>query len=85
MRNIAKVLKVGGRGCLVVQSSHYKEIEIDLAKAVISLATDLGLRHIETVEFISKRSMSLVNTRAHEEARKPKAESAVFLQRNARC
>lgn len=81
MRNIAKVLKTGGRGCLVVQSSHYKEIEIDLAKAVISLAAGVGLGHCETVEFTSRRSMSLVNTRAHEEARKPKAESAVFLKR----
>lgn len=81
MRNIAKVLKSGARGCMVVQSSHYKEIEIDLAKAVISLAGELGLQHQETIEFGSRRSMSLVNSRAHEDARKPKSESAVFLRK----
>jgi hypothetical protein len=31
MRNIAKVLKGGASGCIVVQSSNYKEITIDLA------------------------------------------------------
>lgn len=81
MRNIAKVLKSGSRGCLVVQSSHYKEIEIDLARAVISIGSGLGFEHSETVEFSSRRSMSLVNTRAHEDARKPKGESAVFLKK----
>jgi hypothetical protein len=81
MRNIAKVLKSGARGCLVVQSSHYKEIEIDLAGAVRSLGQEFGLIHHVTVEFDSRRSMSLVNSRAHEDARKPKNESAVFLQK----
>lgn len=79
IRNINRVLKSGARGCLVVQSSHYKEIEIDLAAAVISMAREAGLAHIETVEFGSRRSMSAVNSRAHEDARKPKSELAVFL------
>ena len=41
VRNIAKVLKNGAMGCMVVQSSHYKEIEVDLAGAVISLGSGL--------------------------------------------
>jgi hypothetical protein len=82
MRNIAKVLKSGARGCVVVQSSHYKEIEVDLSGAVISLGRSVGLQHQETVEFGSRRSMSLVNSRAHVDARKPKNESAVFLRKD---
>lgn len=81
MRNIAKVLKEGALGCMVVQSSHYKEIEVDLAGAVISLGEEFGLRHQLTFEFDSRRSISLVNSRAHEEARKPKSECAVFFRK----
>lgn len=81
MRNIAKVLKNGAMGCMVVQSSNYKEIEVDLACAVVSLGEEFGLRHCTTVEFGSHRSMSLVNSRAHEKARKPKSEFAVFLRK----
>ena len=81
MRNIAKVLKSGANGCIVVQSSHYKEIEVDLSKAVILLGAEFGLRHTKTFGFDSQRSMSLVNSRAHEDARKPKSESAIFLRK----
>lgn len=81
IRNIAKVLKRGALGCMVVQSSHYKEIKVDLAGAVISLGDEFGLRHHLTFEFNSRRSISLVNSRAHEEARKPKSEFAVFFRK----
>jgi hypothetical protein len=81
MRNLAKVLKGGASGCMVVQSSHYKEIKVDLASAVISLGEEIGLSHQLTFEFDSHRSISLVNSRAHEEARKPKNESAVFFRK----
>jgi hypothetical protein len=82
LRNIAKVLKSEATACMVVQSSHYKEIEIDLANAVISIGAQFGLSHLRTIEFDSRRSMALVNSRAHEEARKPKNESAVFLRKD---
>lgn len=81
MRNVEKVLKSGAVGCMVVQSSHYKEIEVDLADAVVSLGREIGLQHYSTVEFTSRRSMSVVNSRAHAEARKPKGEFAVFLRK----
>src|SRR5690606_5638643 len=60
MRNIATVLKAGAMGCVVVQSSSYKEIDIDLARAVISIGSELGLAHCSTQRFDSKRSISLV-------------------------
>lgn len=81
LKSISKVLRSGARGCIVVQSSSYKEINIDLAKAVLSIGDAFGLRHSSTFEFGSRRSMSLVNTRAHEEARKPKSESAIFFKK----
>lgn len=81
IRNIGKVLKEGALGCMVVQSSHYKEIEVDLASAIVSLGEEFGLRRHLTIEFDSRRSMSLVNSRAHEKARKPKSEFAVFFRK----
>lgn len=81
IRNIAKVLKQGAVGCMVVQSSHYKEIKVDLVDAVISLGNEFGLIHRMTREFDSRRSISLVNSRAHDEARKPKSEAAVFFRK----
>lgn len=81
MRNLARVLKGGAWGCMVVQSSHYKEIRVDLASAIISLGEEIGLRHQLTFEFDSRRSISLVNSRAHREARKPKGECAVFFRK----
>jgi len=81
LRNISKALKNGASGCIVVQSSHYKEIEINLASAIVSLGVEFGLQHQFTLEFDSRRSMSLVNSRAHKDARKPKNESAVFIRK----
>ncbi len=81
LRNLSKVLKGGATCCIVVQSSHYKEVEVDLAAAIISLGAECGLNHRTTVVFDSRRSMSLVNSRAHEDARKPKSECAVFFRK----
>ncbi|MCQ1770355.1 site-specific DNA-methyltransferase [Neorhizobium galegae] len=81
MRNIAKVLKAGGSGCIVVQSSNYKEINIDLAAAIVVIGEEFGMRHEDTIEFKSRRSISLVNTRAHHDARQPKSECAVFFRK----
>jgi SAM-dependent methyltransferase len=81
MRNVSKVLKEGAHGCIVVQSSNYKEIEVDLAGAIVSLCEEVGLRHQRTFEFDSRRSISIVNSRAHKEARKPKSESALFFRK----
>jgi hypothetical protein len=81
MRNIAKVLKGGASGCIVVQSSNYKEIKIDLAAVIVALGEEFGLQHRDTVEFESRRSISLVNTRAHQDARQPKSECAVLFRK----
>jgi len=81
MRSISKVLKTGAKACIVVQSSNYKEIEVDLASALNILAIDSGFEHLRSVEFVSTRSMSLVNSRAHSDAQKPKKETALFFKR----
>lgn len=81
IRNIAHVVRPSGAGCMVVQSSNYKEIRVDLASSVVEIGREFGLQHFETVEFRSKRSISLVNTRAHIDAREPKSEYAVFFRK----
>jgi len=80
IKNIAKAMKSGASGCVVVQSSNYKEIEINLAASLISLGEQCGLTHLRSVDFASNRSISLVNSRAHEDARRPKKETAVFFR-----
>lgn len=81
MRNIVKALKPGATGCMVLQSSQYKEININLACAVVEIGKEIGFFHKITYDFQSGRSISVINTRAHAEARKPKSESAVFLRK----
>lgn len=82
IENISNVLKPQADACIVVQSSHYKEIEVDLGGAIIALGEKFGLHHQLTCDFDAKRSMSEVNSRAHELARKPKNESAIFLKKD---
>lgn len=79
LKNLAKVLKTGCPCCIVVQSSSYKEIEIDLASAVVDIAQEFNLREAKRKGFPARQSMSLVNSRAHIKARTPKSECAIFL------
>lgn len=79
--NISRCLKLNAGACIVVQSSHYKEIDVDLVGAVIELGEQFDLSYQFTWDFDSKRSMSLVNSRAHALARTPKKESAIFLRK----
>lgn len=81
IRHVSRSLKSGGMACFVVQSSSYKDIHVDLASAVIEIGAQFELLAVEAVEFASSRSMSLINTRAHQSARKPKCETAVFMRR----
>ncbi|RFC63338.1 site-specific DNA-methyltransferase [Fulvimarina endophytica] len=81
IRNIGNALKSGGSGCIVAQPTSYKDITIDLPDLIASLANQFGLFEYSRYTFDSRRSMSLVNTRAHANARLPKAESAVFFRK----
>lgn len=81
MMNIAKALRSNADACIVVQSSHYKEIEVNLADAIMTIGERFGLHHQLTCDFDSRRSISSVNSRAHASARKPKNESAIFLRK----
>jgi len=81
LRNISCAMKPEAQACIVVQSSHYKEIEVNLGGSIIALGQKFGLHHQLTYDFDGKRSMSEVNSRAHALARKPKHESAIFLKR----
>lgn len=84
LKSISKALKNDAMGCFVVQPSSYKEIEIDLPRLLTALAKTHHMEHVTTVEFQSTRSMALVNVKAHELARRPKHEYAVFLRKVGR-
>lgn len=80
-RNISRALKDGAKGCVVVQPTSYKEVIIQLDELVVDIAASVGLNHVETVTFATSKSMALVNSKAHEHARTPKSEFAVFFRK----
>lgn len=49
---------------LVVQSSYYKEIHIDLAAIISKMAADVGMVEMSRVDFPQRRSIVHLNTRA---------------------
>jgi DNA modification methylase len=61
---IARVLKPGAHGIIVVQDSYYKEIHNDVAKITIDMADLSGLRLVHRKDFQKSNSMSVINTRA---------------------
>jgi SAM-dependent methyltransferase len=84
LAHVCRSLKSGGKACIVVQGSHYKEIRIDLAKLTSDILNQLGMEVDRFVEFDSPTSMVLVNRRAHSHARVPQQETAIFASKTGR-
>lgn len=82
IKEIARVLKSGGKCYLVVQDSYYKDIHCDLAKIIVDMFAPLGVEHISTYEFQSKNNMANINPKGKKYRSKTEAiESVVELKK----
>jgi len=75
---IDRVLKPGGSCILVVQDSHYKEVQIDLPRIFDQMGSRLGWRLIQRVDFPVTRSMRSINAASRKYSRRTVATEAVL-------
>ncbi|WP_460942887.1 hypothetical protein [Okibacterium endophyticum] len=81
MSEIQRVCQPGSDVLLVVQDSRFKDIHVDLAAALSSLAVERSWTSHGQRDFVNVRSMAQVNKRAHELARTTKPiESVLYLR-----
>lgn len=80
LKIIGRALREGGSACLVVQTSYYKELFIDLPKVISEMCTNCGMSEVERINFETMRSMANVNSRATS-AKEKIIESAVVLRK----
>lgn len=61
---IKRVLKRGGKACLVVQSSYFKELEVKLGDIYVEMGVNIGLRSEIIRREIVKQHLAHVNTKS---------------------
>lgn len=64
LKEIARVLKAGGKGLIVVQSSYFKEIEIPLGSIYVQMAEAKGLKPRVAFREEVRGHLAHVNTRS---------------------
>lgn len=80
VNEMSRVLSRGGKACVVVQDSHYKELHNDLPQIFVEMAEKAGLRNIEAFKYPKCRSIRSINSasKAYREAR-PQTEVALLF------
>ena len=82
MAEMARVLKQNGRAAIVVQTSHFKEVEIDLPQLLISVSRQYGLTSLETLSWKCTTNLAHINPAAKKYIkRREDFESVVVLQK----
>ena len=81
MREMSRVLKPGGRAGLVVQTSYYKEVRIDLGELYCALAHESGLEAKVVTRQPIGRSMATRNPFAKSGADRVYTEDVLYLER----
>ena len=66
IREILRVLKSGSKALIVVQSSYFKELEIDLSKIYLEIAINLGADANIAFKEIVRGHMAHVNKKSNE-------------------
>jgi DNA modification methylase len=64
VREIARVLRPGGKALLVLQNSYYKEIEIQLSDNYCELGNCVGLHSVILARNPVRRAMTAINSRS---------------------
>lgn len=84
LSELARVLRAGGGAALVVQSSYYKEIAVDLPRLYLSLAREEGMVGDIVAETTVRRSLSQINARSSKHlSEKSYSEAVVCLEKAA--
>lgn len=80
MAEIGRVLAPGGRVCMVVQDSYYKDLHNDLPKIIVEMAERCGIRPVGAFEYKKPKSMCGINkaSQAYRGRRTP-IEMAILL------
>ena len=79
IKEVARVLRVGGYAILVVQDSYYKEIRNDIAKITVEMAVNQNLKMIQKKDFLKNNSMSVINSRAKKYVEKRETVETVLV------
>ncbi|WP_432405700.1 DNA methyltransferase [Wukongibacter sp. M2B1] len=64
LQEIKRVLKVDGKAALVVQTSYFKEIEIELTKMYVEMGENLGLKSSILKREVVKQHMAHINVKS---------------------
>jgi hypothetical protein len=81
LRETKRVLRNGGTGLFVVQSSYFKEIELPLGRMYVEMAQELGFESEIVFSEVVKNHMAHVNTRSNKyKSSKVYSEDFVFVR-----
>lgn len=83
LAELGRVVKGGGRVCLVAQDSYYKDVHNDLPILIREMASSCGFNFMGEFKYVKKNPISSINARsaAYREYRRP-CETAVLFQRS---
>jgi SAM-dependent methyltransferase len=84
LREVARVLKPGGVAVLVVQTSYYKEICVDLPSLYVNMGATVGLRGEIAGQALVHRALAQINPHAlHHRKVSQYREAVVALEKTA--
>jgi len=76
---VRRVLKPGAAAVLVVQSSYYKDIFVDLPELYIALGRSLGMRAAIAAEYDVNRFLAQINSRSMAHRKSTSHREAVIV------
>jgi DNA modification methylase len=81
IKELRRVTKPGGTCALVVQDSYYKELRVDLARALTEMAEQCGFKSERSVSFSAPHRIANMNPRSHRYmAKSPATESLLVFR-----